>query len=899
MRFLVPEVVQTSEMDCGPAALKALLEGHGIHVSYGRLREACQTHVDGTSIDAIEEVAVQLGLDAEQVMLPLDHLTLPVAHALPALVVVLLPNGMTHFVIIWRLHGAFVQIMDPGLGRRWLSWRRFVDDIFVHTFPAPASDWRAWAGSEEFLAPLRERLKALVVEDEPSDALLQSALADATWSGLARLDAAVRLVAALVRARGLHQGPEAVTLLERLCADPQASELIPLRFWFVRPAPADQPGQLWLRGAVLVRVKGLRSAAPAPGDEADEAPAADEASPAPLPPELVAALAERPVHPIQTIWQAMQADGRLSLTMLGLGLVMATIGVMFEAILLLGVVRLAQVTLSAEWRTWIMGILMVLLVALFALEVPIYTLTWRLARRVDIRLRVLLLEKIPKLNDRYFHSRLVSDMVKRAHDLRILRQLPFLMTRFARTAFQLVLTTIGLIILQPTQTPLILLFVALVMGFSYLVTLILQEPELRLRTHIGALSRVYLDALLGLLPLRTHSAERVMRREHETLVSAWARSSLQFGRLAVGLQAATNLLFNLLAVLLIFRTFSGAGVVSSTVLLQFYWTLNLVVLGQSTVDQARRYPTVRNTLLRLLEILGTPEEQTATVGQAPSASTPDQGAAIQFEGVAVEAGGHTILSDIHLRIQAGEHIAVIGPSGAGKSTLVGLLLGWHKPAAGECRVDGRPLDGAGLEALRRETAWVDPAVQLWNRSLLQNLLYGHAPSEAEASVMIEQADLFGVLERLPEGLQTPLGESGGLVSGGEGQRVRLGRALGRQKARLVILDEPFRGLDREKRRLLLRRAREYWRGATLICITHDVGETQAFDRVVIIENGRISEDNAPAQLAARPDSRYNALLAAEQEVRQTLWEGAAWRRLWLEQGRLRENHDDSQQATAD
>lgn len=165
--------------------------------------------------------------------------------------------------------------------------------------------------------------------------------------------------------------------------------------------------------------------------------------------------------------------------------------------------------------------------------------------------------------------------------------------------------------------------------------------------------------------------------------------------------------------------------------------------------------------------------------------------------------------------------------------------------------------------------------------------------------MIEQADLFGVLERLPEGLQTPLGESGGLVSGGEGQRVRLGRALGRQKARLVILDEPFRGLDREKRRLLLRRAREYWRGATLICITHDVGETQAFDRVVIIENGRISEDNAPAQLAARPDSRYNALLAAEQEVRQTLWEGAAWRRLWLEQGRLRENHDDSQQATAD
>ena len=73
-RLLAPEVVQTSAMDCGPAALKCLLEGHGVPVSYGRLREACQTDVDGTSIDTIEAVARQLGLDAEQVMVPVDHL---------------------------------------------------------------------------------------------------------------------------------------------------------------------------------------------------------------------------------------------------------------------------------------------------------------------------------------------------------------------------------------------------------------------------------------------------------------------------------------------------------------------------------------------------------------------------------------------------------------------------------------------------------------------------------------------------------------------------------------------------------------------------------------------------------------------------------------------------------
>ena len=100
MRFLSHEVVQTSAMDCGPAALKCILEGFDIPVSYGRLREACQTDVDGTSIDTIEDLAVQLGLEAEQIMIPADHILLPEAQALPAIIVVRLPNGLTHFLVI-------------------------------------------------------------------------------------------------------------------------------------------------------------------------------------------------------------------------------------------------------------------------------------------------------------------------------------------------------------------------------------------------------------------------------------------------------------------------------------------------------------------------------------------------------------------------------------------------------------------------------------------------------------------------------------------------------------------------------------------------------------------------------------------------------------------------------
>src|SRR5262249_39184193 len=157
----VPEVVQTSAMDCGPAVLQCLLEGFGIPVHYGRLREACQTDVDGTSINVLEEVTNLLGLSAEQVMLPADHLILAEGEALPAILVVQLPNGFTHFVLVWRRHGPFVQVMDPSVGRRWLRCDRLLEETYVHTQRLPARAWHDWALSDDFRRPLARRLRNL------------------------------------------------------------------------------------------------------------------------------------------------------------------------------------------------------------------------------------------------------------------------------------------------------------------------------------------------------------------------------------------------------------------------------------------------------------------------------------------------------------------------------------------------------------------------------------------------------------------------------------------------------------------------------------------------------------------------------------------------------------------
>jgi ATP-binding cassette subfamily B protein len=252
---------------------------------------------------------------------------------------------------------------------------------------------------------------------------------------------------------------------------------------------------------------------------------------------------------------------------------------------------------------------------------------------------------------------------------------------------------------------------------------------------------------------------------------------------------------------------------------------------------------------------------------------------LRFENVAVKASGQTILRSIDLQIHSGEHVAIVGPSGAGKSSLVGLLLGWYRPSTGRILVDGEALDA---ESLRPSIAWLDPAVQIWNQTLTANIQYG------AGAVDVQEAISAAGLQSTADRLDVPLGEGGGLVSGGEGQRVRFARAYVRFDARLAILDEPFRGLDRENRHALLAQARRRWSGTTLLCITHDVRETLGFDRVVVVENGVICEQGRPNDLAASSTSRFSVLLAAEEQAQQKLWSHPLWRRLLVESGRVRE-----------
>jgi ABC-type bacteriocin/lantibiotic exporter with double-glycine peptidase domain len=866
-KFLAPEAIQTSSMDCGPATLKSLLSGFGIKASYGRLREACHTSVDGTSIDTLEELVNALGLEAEQEMMPVEHVLSSAARCLPALVVTRLPSGLTHFVVVWRTLGPWVQVMDPGRGRRWMKRATLERSLYVHQNEVAAENVADWLVSPAFVDSLRHRVGQLVGRGAAEHWL--EGTVSAGWQKVAAMDAAVRATELLLD-EGAARPTQTARILDLLLASTSEDNpcgLIPEHLWTVRSAPASAEGkaQLLVQGAVVLAVVGRQEA------RTD------------LPPDLAAAVKLPEDAAGRRLIDLLRADGLLRVLPLLAGLAVAGLGSVIEALLFRGAFDIGNRLEVFEQRLFAALALLGLLLALSLIEWPVARGLWAQGRRLEIRLRQAFLHKLPRLGDRYFQSRPISNMAETSHLLHWLRLLPGHGGQMVRCLCELAATVTGVVWLYPPAAPLVLLLAFLMVALPLACQPILLEKDLRMRGHAGGLSRFYLDALLGLSAIRAHTAEGAVTAEHGTRLREWARAARDVARTAIVVETGMGIVGFGLAAAVVFHYLSSAEG-SGWAILFVYWILMVPALGMELAFLVQQYPQHRNVTLRLLEPLGAEEhasdEDEETVDEVDE---PFSAPRLGLQGVSVQQAGNEVLSVPELEIGPGEQVAIVGVSGAGKSSLVGLLLGWYQPNTGQVLVDGKPLVGRELSRLRRGTIWVDPTVQLWNRSLLENLRYGVEGERKPLGDAVEAAELDEVLARLPMGLQTPVGANGALLSGGEGQRVRLARGICRGTPRLVILDEAFCGLERARRSALLFSARRRWQGATFLCITHDIAETLSFPRVLVIEGGHIIEDGEPALLAARSESRYARLLAAEKRALARLT-GSEWRRFRVEAG---------------
>ena len=237
-----------------------------------------------------------------------------------------------------------------------------------------------------------------------------------------------------------------------------------------------------------------------------------------------------------------------------------------------------------------------------------------------------------------------------------------------------------------------------------------------------------------------------------------------------------------------------------------------------------------------------------------------------------KSGAETVepaLDNVDLDVPAGKITAITGPSGAGKSTLTDVLLGLIEPAGGEARVDGVPLTGSNARRWRDSVACVPQDPYLFHGTIRENLRWARPEAtEAEMWRALRLAAAADFVASLPAGLDTVTGDRGDWISGGERQRIALGRALVREPA-LLVLDEVTSQLDAENEQRILAALKSLRGRTTVVAIAHRPALLEEADRIVVLKSGRVAATGTWRELAAEITRSENGADGKDQEARHT------------------------------
>jgi ABC-type multidrug transport system fused ATPase/permease subunit len=214
-----------------------------------------------------------------------------------------------------------------------------------------------------------------------------------------------------------------------------------------------------------------------------------------------------------------------------------------------------------------------------------------------------------------------------------------------------------------------------------------------------------------------------------------------------------------------------------------------------------------------------------------------------------DARATNVLHDVSIKIEPGQTVALCGPSGSGKSTILNLLLRFYDPVAGEVLVDGVPLPSINRSSLRSHFALVQQETFLFNDSILDNIRYGHADATMEQVVAAARAaNAHDFIAALPSGYETKVGERGVRLSGGQKQRISIARAF-LANPQVLLLDEPTSSVEPDSEAAIIAALDRLMAGRTTVLTSHRPSLIQQADRVYVIENGRVTEQGTPGELA--------------------------------------------------
>ena len=219
--------------------------------------------------------------------------------------------------------------------------------------------------------------------------------------------------------------------------------------------------------------------------------------------------------------------------------------------------------------------------------------------------------------------------------------------------------------------------------------------------------------------------------------------------------------------------------------------------------------------------------------------------------------GRPVIRELNLHVSAGQTVAFVGESGAGKTTIMNMLIGFILPTGGRLKIDGIPIDELGLRSYRRFLAVVPQSTALFSGSIRDNILYGMSGvTEETLERVVRESGLAGVIEKLPAGLDTDVGEHGDRLSGGQKQRISIARALIRDP-RVIILDEATSALDAISEREVSGALENMSEARTTFIVAHKLATVRRADLIVVMRDGRVAEKGTFEELMSLKGYFYN------------------------------------------
>ncbi|MBN2704178.1 MAG: ABC transporter ATP-binding protein [Pontiellaceae bacterium] len=495
----------------------------------------------------------------------------------------------------------------------------------------------------------------------------------------------------------------------------------------------------------------------------------------------------------------------------------------------------------------------------------------KLSHVIEYELRNDLFEHLTRLDQSFYRRERTGDlMTKLSSDINIIRDaIGQGLLQGSRTLITLISAAVVMLMTDRQLTGIMFSIFAPMTLIFFLVLQFLRRHQQALQEHVSEVSNFCHESFSGIRCLKGFALERRRNRDFEALNSELIHKTMRLQRSRQLLWPFMDFCFNIGTILTFIvggkRIIEGTLTIGTMMqFIQYLAFLRWPLLALSWVMSMVQRGKV--SWIRVKDILDTQPEIAEPNVDATNPGKPK--ASIRFRNVDVEIGGQLLLKEINLDIPMGTTLGITGPTGSGKTLMTSLIARLLDPTRGEVFLDGKDLRTLPLRALRGMIGYAAQEPILFSRTLEHNIGFGiDDPDMNTIGWAADIAHLHGDIETFPDRYQTILGERGVTLSGGQRQRTSISRAIARRPD-ILILDDVLSAVDTQTEAAIMKKLQPVMAERTTLFVSHRVSTLRYSDKIVVIENGRITQHGTHEELIQVPG--YYAELNTMQQLQEKL-----------------------------